>query len=336
MNRRPTVKDVAVAAGVSVATVSRALSGARAVRPELRDAVVQAADRLGYRPHSIAQALRRSRTGAIGMVVPKIENPFFPQLVGHADRVLQSHNLSLLLCSSDDDPAIEAKRIAVLAERQIDGLLISPCSQTASATALAEIAERLPVVQLDQRAPGVRTPFVGVDDAGGIAAVTDHLTATGHRRIAFIGADTDNWSGQQRRDGFEAWAATSDPSALSRMALGDFSREFGHTAARDLLSADPEIDALVCANDLLALGALDAATEAGRRVPDQLAVAGFDDINIATVSRPALTTVRQPVAEMVETAIRILLAAIEGNDGEGASETLLPVELIVRGSAPGR
>ncbi|MBH0130697.1 LacI family DNA-binding transcriptional regulator [Salinibacterium sp. NK8237] len=333
MSRRPTVKDVAEAAGVSVATVSRALSGARVVRPELQELVVRTADALGYRPHLIAQALRRSRSGAIGMIVPKIENPFFPQLVGHADRVLQQHNLALLLCSADDDPELEAKRISILAERQIDGLLISPCSQSASAPALAEIAARMPVVQFDQRVPTVATPFVGIDDAAGIAAVTAHLGRSGRRRLAFIGADTDNWSGQRRTDGFEAWADAEDPSARQRILAGDFSREFGHDAAMQLLAADGQIDAIVCANDLLALGALDAATELGIGVPDQLAITGFDDINIATVSRPTLTTVRQPVAEMVEKAIGILLNAIDGAVEEPV-DIRLPVELIIRGSAP--
>lgn len=333
MSRRPTVKDVAEAAGVSVATVSRALSGARVVRPELRDVVVRTAENLGYRPHSIARALRRSRTGAIGMVVPKIENPFFPQLVGHADRVLQEHDLALLLCSSDDDPENEAKRISILAERQIDGLLISPCSQSASAAALIDATTRMPVVQFDQRVPSVRSPFVGVDDAAGIAAVTAHLVATHRRRVAFIGADTDNWSGGRRREGFETWARLMDPSALGRMESGDFSREFGLQAAKRLLSADGDIDAIVCANDLLALGALDAATELAIDVPSRLAITGFDDINIATVSRPTLTTVRQPVAEIVETAIDILLRAIDGDEDE-LPDVLLPVELVIRGSAP--
>lgn len=267
------------------------------------------------------------------MVIPKIENPFFPQLVGHADRVLQEHDLSLLLCSSDDDPAAEAKRISILAERQIDGLLISPCSQSASAAALIGAAARMPIVQFDQRVPSVRAPFVGVDDAAGIAAVTAHLVAAGRRRVAYVGANTDNWSGGRRRDGFETWARTTDPSALGRMESGDFSREFGHQAARRLLADDSSIDAIVCANDLLALGALDAATDLAIDVPSRLAVTGFDDVNIATVSRPTLTTVRQPVADIVETAIDILLRAIEGEEDQ-QNDILLPVELIIRGSAP--
>ena len=144
-----------------------------------------------------------------------------------------------LLCSSGNDPAVEAQRIAVLAERQIDGLLISPCSQEGSAPALAEIAQSLPVVQFDERVPSVRTPFVGVDDIAGISDVIAHVVAAGSRRLAFVGAGSDTWSGQRRRRGFEKWARESDPEALERMALGGFSREFGRTAAARLLAEDP-------------------------------------------------------------------------------------------------
>lgn len=333
MGQRATVKDVALAAGVSVATVSRALSGARVVRPEHRETVLRTAEQLGYRPHLIAQALRRSRTGAIGMIVPSINNPFFPQLVSEAERVLQQHDLGLLLCSSDEHPVTEAKRITMLAERQVDGLLISPSSQSASAPALAAVAARIPVVQFDQRVLAVDTAFVGIDDAAGIAAVTSHLVASGRGHVAFIGADDDNWSGLRRRQGFETWAKAADSTALDRMETGEFSREFGHAAARRLLTRDGRIDAIVCANDLIAIGALDAAAELGLPVPGRLAITGFDDINVATVCSPALTTVRQPITEIIETAIDILFAAIAGQPVE-ASVTEFPVELIVRGSAP--
>lgn len=315
-----------------MATVSRALSGARAVKPEHRERVMRTANELGYRPHSVARALRRARTGVIGMVVPRIDNPFFPQVVSGVERALQVHDLALFLCSSDDDPTTEARRLDLLTERQVDGILVVPCAQTASAAALEATSGSIPVVQVDQRAIGVAAPFVGIDDALGIHAVTRHLTATGRRRLAFVGADPENWSGGRRLAGFEEWARTSDPAAVTRVALGDFSRESGRAAAYRMLTLDPAIDAVVCANDLIALGVLDAATELGRSVPDDLAIAGFDDISVATACRPTLTTVRQPVAEIVATSVATLLALIDG-DETPASETLLPVELVVRGSA---
>ncbi|MDF2048280.1 LacI family DNA-binding transcriptional regulator [Microbacterium sp. Kw_RZR3] len=331
MTRRPTVRDVADAAGVSVATVSRALSGARAVKPEHRERVAAVAAQLGYRPHSVARALRRARTGVVGMVVPRIDNPFFPQVVSGVERALQAHALALFLCSSDDDVDTESSRLDVLIERQVDGILVVPCSQTASAPALEAAREAVPLVQIDQRVPTVAAPFVGIDDSTGIDAVIRHLTASGRRRLAFVGADPTNWSGGRRLEGFTTWAQAHDASATRRVADGDFSRESGRAAAFELLSRDGEIDALVCANDLIALGALDAASDLGRTVPGDLAITGFDDISIATACRPTLTTVRQPVAEIVSTSVATLLALI--NDQPAPDETLLPVELIVRGSA---
>ena len=129
-----------------------------------------------------------------------------------------------------------------------------------------------------------------------------------------------------------SWARSSDPAAIERMATGDFTREFGHRAALEALRADPGVDALVCANDLIALGALDAASEVGRSVPESLSITGFDDINVATVCRPTLTTVRQPVVDIVETAVSILLGLI-GGVASDETEIQLPVQLIVRGSA---
>lgn len=331
MTRRPTVRDVADAAGVSVATVSRALSGARAVKPEHRERVVRAADALGYRPHSVAQALRRARTGVIGMVVPQIDNPFFPQLVSEVERALQGRGLALFLCSANDDWRTERERLRLLAERQVDGILVVPSAQDDSAPALTDTREMVSVVQVDQRVPSVSAPFVGIDDGAGVEAVIRHLIGSGRRRLAFVGADRDNWSGSRRSDGFETWATAADPGALGRMATGDFSREWGYRASLDLLHEDPAIDAIVCANDLIALGALDAAHRLGLPVPDRLAVTGFDDISVATACRPTLTTVRQPVSELVATSVSVLLGLIAGDSVP--EETLLPVSLVVRGSA---
>ena len=328
---RPTIKDVAEAAGVSVATVSRALSGARGVRPEHKSLVIRTADAMGYRPHSIAQALRRSRTGAIGMVIPRIDNPFFPQLVAEAERALHTRGFSLLLCSSDDDPAIEAARIEVLLDRQVDGLLISASSQEDSAAAISAAALKVPTVQFDQRAPAVATPFVGIDDAAAMAQLVALLIGNGSQRLAYIGAGHENWSGLRRSSGFEQSARALDPGSPARMQLGEFTRDYGRQAAHRLLQEDPSIDAIVCGNDLIAIGVLDAARELNLKVPHDLQVTGFDDINVATVSNPALTTVRQPVTRIVDTAVEILLTMISGTPSDTVVE--LPVELVVRGSA---
>ena len=328
------IKDVAAAAGVSVATVSRALTGARGVRPEHKTAVEDAAKRLGYHPHAIAQALRESRTRAIGMIVPRIDNPFFPQLVQAAEERLQREGLTLLLCSAADDADVEAARVRMLVDRRVDGLLISATSRTASVSAIRDATSQLPVVQFDQFAPDAETPFVGVDDAAGIELATAALVAAGRSRLGYIGGSDSNWSGWRRLEGFRAWAERTDPTALERIRTGEFTRDFGRAAALELLGRD-HLDGLVCGNDLIAIGVLDAAEELGLSIPADLAITGFDDISVATVSRPALTTIRQPTTEVIDTAIDLLLALI--NDSGPASSAKpaqieLPVSLVQRGT----
>lgn len=332
MSDRPTIKDVAKAAGVSVATVSRALSGTRPVQPHLREKVQRAADDLSYSANFMARALRQARSGAIGMVVPAIDNPFFPSLVSATESVLQENGYALLLCSSQESVALESQRLDTLVERHVDGLLVSATSQENSATALSRVASSVPVVQLDQRSSGPSTPFVGVDDSAGMQEIIGLLHQSGHRKLCFVGAGDENWSGMRRREGFERWATRVDPSSRSRMRLGGFTREFGQSAARELLSAHPDIDAIVCANDLLALGALDAARSLGWSVPGRVAITGFDDIVVATASDPMLTTVRQPVERIVALAVETLLAGVRG---EPAESTLVELRgtLIRRDSA---
>jgi LacI family transcriptional regulator len=330
---RVRIKDVAVAAGVSVATVSRALSGARGVRPEHKTAVQEAAERLGYHPHAIAQALRESRTRAIGMIVPRIDNPFFPQLVQAAEERLQREGLTLLLCSAADDSEVEAGRVQMLVDRRVDGLLISATSRTASVEAIQRASAQLPVVQFDQFAPEAGTPFVGIDDAAGIDLATAALVAAGRSRLAYVGGSDSNWSGWRRLEGFRSWAAHADTTAFERIRTGEFTRAFGREAALDLLRSE-RIDGLVCGNDLIAIGVLDAAEELGLSVPTDLAITGFDDISVATVSRPALTTIRQPTTEVIDSAIDLLLALIDDSTDSSSAlaQVELPVSLVERGT----
>ena len=332
MSERPTIKDVARLAGVSVATASRALSGTRPVQPAYRERVTAAAAELDYNPNLTARALRIAKSGAIGMVIPMIDNPFFPSLVSAVESLLETNGYSLLLCSSQENVQLEAERLRALADRQVDGLLVSAASQVASVEALTRAAESVPLVQLDQRAPGVLSPFVGIDDSAGMRDVVAHLAGRGRRRLAFIGASDENWSGMRRRDGFVRWAGELDPSAPTRVRLGAFTRDFGRSAAVELLSADRDIDALVCANDLIALGAFDAAHELGRSVPGDVAVTGYDDIIVATASNPTLTTVAQPVGEIARVALETLWATIRGPASPVADVVDLPGRLVVRES----
>ena len=325
-----TLRDVAHASGCSVATVSRVLAGTRPVGQDTARTVRAAAERLGYRPNQVARALRSRSTGTIGLVLPQITNPFFPSLVREVEHALHAGGRALLLADCDDDPATEADRISALLDRQVDALLVIPVDEKRSREAVASAAAQVPLVLLDRACgPGV-AHSVAVDNAAGMALVLEHLARAGRRRVCFLGADGGNSAAAERHAAYEAGAAALDPDAPSRVELGGFSVEFGRAAVDRVLPHRPE--ALVCANDLIAAGALQRLRQLGTRVPGGIAVTGFDDTGIAGLAEPALTTVRQPVAQLAAEAVRLLDE--QPDDGPRAQRSVrLAPELVVRESS---
>jgi LacI family transcriptional regulator len=326
------VHDVAREAGVSIATVSRVLTGSRSVRPSSAEAVLAATARLGYRPNHLGRALRRQSAQAIGMIVPRVDNPFFPSVVQAAERYLRRHGYALLLSTCDDDPVIEGQRVEMLVDRHVDGLLISPCHVTESVAAIEEAGRHVPVLQLDRGTESFDGDFVAVDDEAGIRQVVAHLRGIGRQELAYIGADTRSWSGAHRVRAFRA----AEPAVVEeRILLGEFSQDWGMRAARQLLTAGNPPDAIVCGNDLIAIGVLMAATAMGVHIPEDLAVTGYDDIDMARMCQPPLTTMRQPIGELVRLAIETLLARLE-EPRRSATRAFLQMSLVVRASTVGR
>jgi LacI family transcriptional regulator len=325
-----TVRDVAASAQVSVATVSRVLSRSRRVGDANAKAVMDAADRLGYRPNRLARSLRRQVTDTIGLVVPQISNPFFPALVEHVDWQLQSGTRQLLLCDSHNDADIEARRLEALLDRQIDGILIIPCDVRASADAVRAAALRVPVVQVDQRVSAEVTDWVGVDDAVGMELVVSHLAAAGASAVAFVSCALTNSSARLRLDAFLS-AVETRRLERGELLLGEFTVEWGLAAGRSLLDGDRLPDGIVCGNDLIAAGVLRQLTLAGVRVPDDVLVTGFDDVPAAALVTPSLTTVRQPLEAIVREALRLLSEGLERSRRPFQRVAISP-ELVVRAS----
>ncbi|PSK99937.1 LacI family transcriptional regulator [Murinocardiopsis flavida] len=326
-----TIALVAERAGVSTATVSRALSGSRPVSAESRRRVDRAAQELGYSGNSIASALRRSRTDTVGMVVPSIANPFFTSLVESVEHALHQEGMQLLLCDSRQDPAIEGAHLKALAARQVDGIIISPCHGTRSRAAIEATMAATPLVQLDRHVAGTDTDWVGVDDHQAMRLVMEHLAERGVRSAAFISSTLTNSSTELRLSGFRTQAdrlgvATRDAWIL----LGEYSMQWGRSAANDLLASGPRPDAIVCADDLIALGALRSCRENGVRVPDDIKVTGFDDIDFSSLFEPALTTIDQPRERIAAEAVRLLANAAE--TGGTAAHIALAPALRIRDS----
>jgi LacI family transcriptional regulator len=324
-----TMREVADAAGVSIATVSRVLNGTRPVTEPAQRSVLRAVEDLGYRRNLVASSLRRQRTRSVAAVVPHIANPYFPRLIQAIERGLAADEHQLLIADSQDDPAVERDRIAALADRQVDGLLLVPCHERDSAGSLEGLP--MPYVLVDRTIAGVAADRVGSDDVAGMRAVVAHLRASGRRRLAFVGAAPDTSTARQRVEAFLAEVGAAAP-----VLLGDYTLDWGRRAATTLLAragTDPDglPDAVVCGNDLVAIGVVRGLRDAGVALPGAVAVTGYDDVGFAEVCDPPLTTVHQPVDAIGETAVRLLLERAGGADPPVREVRLVP-ELVVRTS----
>lgn len=305
------------------------LTGARPVTPEVTTAVLEASRRLGFRANRVARALRMQSTQTVGIVVPDITYPVFPQMIKAIEIELRAERRGLLLADSLNDPAIESERIEELLDSQVDGLIVSPCHRNESRKILEWAAERTLVVQLDRQVAR-RVHYVGMDHALGMRTLLDHLTSTGRTAFVHLAASpTSAASYERRREYVRYFARTPD---CERVLVGDYSFEWGARGAIEAIETWPEIDAVVCGNDLIAVGALHALGGLGVGVPEQVAVTGFDDSLAPLVGWPAPTTIRQPLREMARHALALLSTGNVSAEGD-ATCLRLPGELVVRDSS---
>lgn len=300
------------------------------MRPETRRKVLAAVERLGYRPSAIARGLRLQRTNTLGMLVPDITNPFFPPIIRGAEEAARERGYELVLCNTDDVPERERASLRVLRERQADGVLIAT-SRMADATVAALRRERFPFVLVNRGSRVSADLSVEVDNERAAEAVIAHLASLGHRRIAHIAGPLSTTTGAERAAGYRlAMKSHGFPMDAALLAEAEaYAEVSGHAAATRLLRASPT--AIFAANDLLVLGALRAAREAGLRVPQQISLVGINDIPLVSLIDPPLTTVRVPQREMGEIAADMLIALLE-NEPIARRHVLLETMLVVRGS----
>ncbi|MFW8637528.1 LacI family DNA-binding transcriptional regulator [Cribrihabitans pelagius] len=302
-----TVKDVAIRAGVSVGTVSKVLSKNPTVKPALRERVMAAVAELGCKPNLAARALRTRSLNILGLVVPDISNPFFAQLAKdiEAEAAKQSH--AVMLANSDDDPEVEARQIGTLLDQSLKGLIVIGSSDQS----VAAIQLKIPIVSVDRRYGDCK--LISADHEAGSALVAEYLCQLGHRRIAYISGPQATEVGRLRKKGFckkleELAAASGDLQLQTRE--GQFDYASGEEIARGLLDGETSSrpTAIASASDQQAIGALRAARDLGIGVPDDLSIAGYDDITLAKLVVPRLTSVSQRTDEMARRAVRCLLS----------------------------
>ncbi|MFT3762842.1 MAG: LacI family DNA-binding transcriptional regulator [Pseudoxanthomonas sp.] len=326
-----TIKDVAREAAVSVATVSRALNGHENVAAGVRKTVLEAAQRLRYQPHAAARSLSSRRTQTIGVVLPDLYGEFFSELIRGIDAVARAHRRHLLVSSYHGHPEEQGEALRAMRGR-VDGLLVLSPYADQPGFLTDNLPAGLPVVMLNAQSQDPAYASLGIDNHGGAVAMVAHLVEAGHERIAFIGGPQDNFDARERLRGYRDALARLLPKQKPWELAGDFDEASGYEAGKQILAAKPRPDAVFAANDMMALGCLYAFSEAGVRVPDDIALAGFDDIPLARFVHPTLTTIRVNIAELGGRAMAQLLEAVDDR-GKAASAQMLATELIVRQSS---
>ncbi|MFA4892902.1 LacI family DNA-binding transcriptional regulator [Brevundimonas sp.] len=325
-----TIRDVAERADVSVASVSRVLNGAGPVTEATRNKVLEAAKALQYVPHSGARSLSTSRSQTIGVILPDLYGEFFSELIRGMDVAARSLGYHLIVSSSHDD-AEEASAAIRSMRGRVDGLIVlSPHLDAANLA--AGLAGRTPILLMNGGADDNRASIV-VDNHGGAIQAVEHLIATGRRRIAHISGPTGNLEAEARLAGYlEAMARAGLPTTVVE---GAFTQASGHDAGVALAASQTRPDAVFAGNDNMAVGAMLALQDAGLRVPEDVAIVGFDDVPIASLVRPALTTLRIQIAETGRGALERLVRMINAA-GEAVADTACEVvrpELVVRPSS---
>ncbi|AMN56047.1 LacI family transcriptional regulator [Labrenzia sp. CP4] len=321
----PTIKDVARKAGVSVGTVSRVLSKNESVKQPLKERVLAAMKELDYKPNLAARALRTNSIDVIGLVVPDITNPFFSQLAKNIEMEAAKRGHSVMLANSHDDEEAEQTQIAALLDRAVCGVIVVATSDGGQ-THKADV----PIVSLDRRFGPY--PLVATDHFDGSAKIADHLVGLGHRRIAYIAGPQSMEVARQRREGFvariKALSTPEDPITLT-VHEGHFDYDSGEDIGRSILkdtSRETRPTAIAAASDQQAIGVLRCARDLKIAIPADLSVTGFDDIALAALVVPRLTTLRQPIEQLAGSAVARIFA------GEAAADEAIAGEIVVRES----
>ena len=336
-NHVPTLEDVARLAGVCKSTASRILgsnSGDRipfAGKPQER--VRQAAERLGYTPSKLARGLSRTRTGIVGLVIPSVKDSFFPSVTSSIERRLAAKGFNVILANTGADSKVERAKILDLLSWRVDGLVIAPSQEGGDATVFWELwQKKVPFVLIDRTF--AQTPFYSVttDDHVGAVSAVDHLLSVGCKRIASAGSRLEVSTNRVRHAGYvDALIAHGILPDKRHAITVEATLEGGRQALAQCLAMSPRPDALFCFSDIVAAGALEACLQQGVRVPEDLAIVGYADLEYSHMLRVPLTTVRQPTDLIGRTAADLLLSQLE-NESPVETQIRLPVELLVRDS----
>ena len=332
MKQRATIVDVARQANVSTQTVSRVINNKGEISPATRQRVVETIQALGYRPNNVARGLASRRTRSLGLLVPDITNPFFSGVARGIEDLAHEHGYTVFVCNAIEDTQREAEMFASLEDKQVDGIIV--CSPRLPDEKLFPLLERHSAsIVVNRRVQPAIAGMVRVDAFAGARLAVQHLLRQKRRVIAFLAGPETSFVGHERirgyTDALEEAGQIVDPALIVHCPPYLYA---GKQATSALLSAQRGIDGLICYNDVIAIGALQACTELGLHIPERIALIGFDDIPFAAFVTPALTTLRVPIYAIGTRAAQMLFERLEGKMAQ--QEIILTPELVVRASAP--
>jgi LacI family transcriptional regulator len=329
-NHVPTIKDVAHLAGVGVGTVSRVLNNSGYVSVETKRKVEMAIDQLSFSPSPLARDLTLKITHTIGLLLPDIANPFFPAMAKAVEYTASQHGYGVFLCNTDNNPREEEAYVNMFRVKRVDGVVWGGIDVR------ADLIEQLQtsginVVLLDRFIAGAIVDTITIDNIKAARAATEYLYRLGHRVIGHIAGPLDLSTSKDRAEGYERALRDSGIGySPALVAEGDFQFDGGYRGASDLLDSGHPITAIFAANDLMAVGAMHACTDRGLRVPEDVSIVGFDDIPMASIVRPRLTTIAQPSYQLGMTAATLLIDRLEGHHDGPPRQMVLETTLILR------
>lgn len=326
-----TIREVAESAGVSYATVSHVINNTRLVSPETRERVLEAMVKLNYHPNALARSLRQGKTNTIGLVLPDSANPFFAEISRSIEDEAFKKGYSVILCNTESDTKRELFYVDLLSKKQVDGIVFVAAGEQADSLDFL-LGRNLPVVMIDRNIPNVEVDAVLTDHQLGGWLATHHLIELGHKRIACIAGPSSITPGAERLIGYrKALEEAGIPFDESLIIRGDYHAQSGMDITQSILQMNPRPTAIFALNDLMALGALRAAAEAGYVIPRDLAVVGYDDLEISRFTNPPLTTIAQPKKEIGVQAVHLLVDRMTRKSNT-PNRLVLEPELIIRRS----
>lgn len=342
-----TIKDIAKEASVSVTTVSRVLNNKPDVNYKTKEKVLQVIKKLNYNPNGLARGLVLQKTYTIGLIIPDICNPYFPEIARGIQDQAKKMGYSVILYNTDNDKKSEIEAIQLLKSKQVDGIILS--LSVSNNEELDQLEDHnFPVVQIDRKISGSNSPSVTIDNIISAYNATEYLLQLGHKRLAHITGNLGTKTGQDRLQGFQkaiqAYGVNWNPDYICE---GNYSKDSGYQQMKRLLELPKRPTAIFAANDLMALGAYEAIFDAGLKIPEEITIIGHDDIDVASLIRPGLTTMSQPTYNLGQIAAKMLIQKIKENSSEGKdkithdentlsqNEIVLNTQLIVRESTGG-